>query len=282
MNAILILTDFSENASQAARAATLLIEKLHSDVVLYHTYYDSPEFLSYAGGTLLVDELALRKEDAIVKLDQLATTLRADIKHLSHGAFCPAIKYQCSEGPLRKNVSAILNKRDVELIVMGCPSGTDLSHLLFGSDTLSVMDAASRPVLVIPPKFDFGATKKITLATNFEPADIDAIAYLTRLCKNLGYELNVVHVNVYGENEDPSEKLAIQTFLDNQCISYNEIRGKNVMNRLGTLCEESRSDILAIIHYDNGFFSNIFRKSNTAQVVLNHPIPLLIIPGKLT
>lgn len=281
MNAILILTDFSENATQAARAATLLIEKLHSDVVLYHTYYDSPEFLSYAGGPLLVDELALRKEDAIVKLNQLATTLRADIKHLSNGAFCPAIECQCSEGPLRKNVSAILNKQDVELIVMGCPSGTDLSHLLFGSDTLSVMDAATRPVMVIPPKFDFGATKKITLATNFERADINAIAYLTRLCKNLGYELNVVHVNVYGQNEDPSEKLAIQTFLDNKFISYKEIRGKNVINRLGTLCEESRSDILAIIHYDNGFFSNIFRKSNTAQVILNHAIPLLVIPRKL-
>jgi len=38
MKNILVLTDFSENASAAAEAGLLLAGKMHADILLYNTY----------------------------------------------------------------------------------------------------------------------------------------------------------------------------------------------------------------------------------------------------
>ncbi|MBD1384618.1 hypothetical protein IDJ75_04950 [Mucilaginibacter rigui] len=68
MKKILMLTGFSENADHAAQTVAKVAPQLNTDILLYHTYYDHPILPTYAGGPLVVEEFAFRKEESTAKL----------------------------------------------------------------------------------------------------------------------------------------------------------------------------------------------------------------------
>jgi nucleotide-binding universal stress UspA family protein len=282
MNTILVLTDFSENANHAAQAAPLLAAKLHSDIIIFNSYYNHPVIPAYAGGPLAVDQLAFQKEDSTSALHQLARQLgyNGQVKE----EFKPQVHTQCGEGPLGNNLAAVINEKKVSFIVMGSSSNSPVNHLFFGSDTMDVVDHASCPVVIIPPKATLEKLKKITLGTAFEPFDNFAITYLANLSKKLGFELEVVHISVFEKYEDPDKEKALLRHikkLEDAGIIYKQIRGKEVIDRLNHLCKENGSDMLALVHYEHGLLSSIFKKSTTEKVLGHHHIPLMVIPADM-
>lgn len=282
MKTLLILTDFSKNAEHAAMSSVFLVEKLNVAVFLYHTYYDSPLIGAYAQGSMIIDEFSLLKEESLVNLNKLAIHLRSSIIHSSVQNFHPEIDFQCGEGSLGSNVAEILKEKEIEIIIMGASSRSTVHNSIFGSDTLSVIENSSRPVLIMPERSENQKIRKVTLATAFELEDLNAIAYLVELSKFFGYELEIVHVSPHAQTENPVKGKAIQTHIKaihQNNITYSEIHGKDVIKKLNSLCTENGSDMLALVHYKHGFFSNIFRKSNVEQAVLSHRIPLMVIPA---
>lgn len=284
MNNILVLTDFSENANHAAKAAPPLAAKLHSDIIIFNSYYNHPVIPAYAGGPLAVDELVFRKKDSTSGLHQLARQLG----HLHNGQakeeFKPQIHTQCGEGPLGNNLAAIINGKKTAFIVMGGSLNSPVNHLFFGSDTMDVVDHASCPVVIIPQEATLEKLKKITLATAFEPFDNFAITYLANLSKKLDFELEIVHISVFEKYEDPDKEKALLRHikkLEDSGIVYKQIRGKDVIERLNHLCKENGSDMLALVHYEHGFLSGIFKKSTTEKALGHQHIPLMIIPADI-
>jgi nucleotide-binding universal stress UspA family protein len=282
MKTILMLTDFSDNATHAARSAATVVEKLHTDILLFNTYYDHPILPTYGGGPLVVEEFVFRKEDSTAQLSHLAIQLRHVIADQTKNGFRPKTDYQSGEGSLGGNVAVILKEKQIDMIVMGGSTNSGLEHLFFGSDTLDVIDHANCPVLVIPPKASLKKLNKVTLATAFELADINAITYLVSVAKNIGFELEIVHVS--SSEEDSIKERAIHNHIlaiKQANVTYHQIRGKDVVKRLKRMCKENGSDILALVHYQHGFFAGIFRKSNTEQALSGNHLPIMIIPSKL-
>lgn len=282
MKTVLILTDFSENADHAARSAAKIGAKLKGDILLYNTCYNHSVLSTYAGGPWVVEELGFLKDESEARLDRLAIRL----EHLlSGGGFKPKIAYQCGDGPLGKNTAALIRENQIDLIVIGSRSDGTINHLIFGSDTMDVIRHASCPVLVIPPDAEMDTVKNLILATQFEEADINAINYLIALSKKLDLQLEVAHVSVLGEKDDPVKEEAIITHIDaikHKGVIYHNIRGNDVVKSLYGLCKNHGSAMLSMIHYQNGLLSGVFKKSATNTALNNQPIPLLIIPSKMS
>jgi nucleotide-binding universal stress UspA family protein len=284
MKTILMLTDFSENATHAARAAASIVEKLHTDILLFNTYYDHPILPAYGGGPMVVEEFVFRKEDSTAQLSHLAIQLRHVIADQTKNGFRSKTDYQSGEGSLGGNVEVILREKEIDMIVMGGSTNSGLEHLFFGSDTMDVIDHANCPVLVIPPKASLKKLNKVTLATAFELADINAITYLVGLAKNIGFELEIVHVSLSEKDEEPVKERAIHNHLlaiKQAHVTYQQIRGKDVIKRLKRMCNDNGSDILALVHYQHGFFADTFRKSNTEQALSGNHLPIMVIPSLL-
>jgi nucleotide-binding universal stress UspA family protein len=286
MKTVLMLTDFSANATHAAKSALMLVEKLDADILLYNTFHDLPVLPAYSAGPWVVEEYAFRKDESIAGLNHLAIQLRHILTTLTKDEYKPQIDYQCGDGPLGHNVSVIIKEKDVAFVVMGGSTNSTLNHFFFGSDTLAVIEHSPCPVLVIPPKSEVKKVKKVTLATAFELSDINAITYLVGLGKTFCFELEIVHVSPFEESENLAKEKAIYSHVDTikqtTNVTYQQIRGKDVINRLNRLCKDSGSDMLALVHYRHGFFSNIFNKSTTEKALVNHNIPLMIIPSVMT
>ncbi|MFD2873731.1 universal stress protein [Mucilaginibacter ximonensis] len=284
MKTILMLTDFSENADHAAKTTAKVALPLKADILLYHTYYDHPILPSYAGGPWVIDELVFRKDESTAKLSQLAIQLRQMMAELAKDGFKPKIDYQCGEGSLGKNTAAIIRENNIGLVVIGSRTGSAIDHLIFGSDTMDVIDHANCPVLIIPLKAELNAPKKVTLAISFELSAINAISYLIDLGKQLGFHLEIVHVSLREEKDDPVKEGAILAYINSikqQDITYREISGKNVTQQLSSLCKGDGSDLLALVHHRDGFFSGLFDRSTTAAALDNQHIPLMVIPAEM-
>jgi nucleotide-binding universal stress UspA family protein len=167
---------------------------------------------------------------------------------------------------------------------MGASARSTIHNLFFGSDTLSVIENSSRPVLIIPAKKEMNNIQKVTLATAFELEDLNAINYLVQLGKILHYELDIVHVSVQGQGDNMVKQKAIRTHLDvmeQNNFTCHEVHGKDVIKRLNKHCTATGSDMLVLVHRQYGFFSNIFDKSNAEKAVLSHRIPLMVIPAAM-
>ena len=284
MNTILILTDFSDNAAHAATSGLFLSGKLNADILLFNTYLKFSETFTYAGGSVLVDDLVRWKAESSEKLDKLAEKLTAAIALVDTQQGKPSIFCRSDEGNLGSNVESIIKQRDIELVVMGARSGSTIEHVFFGSDTGDVIQQSTRPVLVISPEAEIKQLKKVVFATDFEEADMKALNYLVKLGELFHFAIEIIHVVNPAKKDETKGRDEIDFIkklgqLQYPGITYTEIGGTDVITRLNRLCTEDGPELLALVHHRHSFLMRILHQSTTAKALSNQTIPLLIFPS---
>src|SRR3569832_1600564 len=78
MKAILILSDFSENAAHAALSGVMLSKSLHTNILLFNTTVSQQVLPDYAGGPTVMDEfnfLEKESQDNLLKVSDSLTPL---------------------------------------------------------------------------------------------------------------------------------------------------------------------------------------------------------------
>ncbi|WP_295648829.1 universal stress protein [uncultured Mucilaginibacter sp.] len=286
MKTILLLTDFSENANHAALSAIKLCSKLHANLLLFNNHVALPVTSYYGAGPWVPDDPMEHGSERKEKLAKVADKLTLYVKHLDAQHYKPVITHQCGEGELGQNVRTVVHENNIELIVMGASTDSTIDHILNGSDTSKVIDHSDRPILVIPPNTSFKNFSKITLATDFNGADLNAIRYLVKLGKVFNAHLEIVHVDPLdkkGAAEDEREagfKSMVES-LNYTNLTYTAIKGKDIVKRLNRLCDDTASDVLSVIYYPHTFFIRMLHQSVAKKVLINQKIPLLIVPSAL-
>lgn len=283
MKTILILTDFTENATHAALSGVMLSENLHANILLFNANTSQPVIPQYAGGgPTVIDDLSYWEDESKERLGELSEHLMAMSNPQKRK---PSIHVQCGEGSMGDIIKHILHQKDIELIVMGARAGSTIEHILTGSETISVINHSTRPVLVVPLNAGLKKLKKVIFATDFEEADVKGIHYLVKLGKLFNYRLDIVHVSLLGEkNTLDSEKE--EAFLSQLAglkygIRYKEIEGEEVISTLNSLCDETGTDLLALGHHQRSLFTSLFRQSTTKKALLSQKTPLLVFPSKM-
>jgi len=286
MKSILILTDFTENAAHAALSGIILSKKLHSNLLLLNVNPSQPVIPQYAGGPTVVEDFGFWEKESREKLHQLSETLEALLIQSDPQHSKPAIFVECGEGNVGIMVRELIKQKDIEMIVMGARAGSTMDHILTGSETISVVDHATRPVLVVPKNADLNKLSKVIFATDYNETDMNGIHYLVKLGKLFNFHLIIVHVNLFNDKDILKMKKE-EIFLNHvkrlkyPHISFREITGKEVTHRLNTLCDETGADLLSVMHYKNSFLKRLFKHSTTHKALSGQRIPLLIFPAEL-
>ncbi|MBS1525814.1 MAG: universal stress protein [Bacteroidetes bacterium] len=280
MKNLLVLTDLTENADHAAFSAVALGRKMHTNILLFHTEIVQPVAPEYVGPPTLMD--TIEDEENLEKLQNLTETLT---RHAQSGSdWKPEVHFQQGVGSLAYQVDDIEKENNIEMIVMGCREGGRIDHFLTGSETFSVVDHSSRPVLLIPHESRLINIRKVLFATNYTDGDVAIVRYLIKLGHMFNFTLEIVHINLLDEN-DITRNLRELEFMRHMHqmptagIIYKEAYGKNITRRLNRLCQESKADILAFSHYRDSFFSRLFRRSITRKAISAQTLPLLIFPA---
>ena len=137
---ILVPTDFSENAANAARFAVELGRNMASSVVLYHAcrvpVLASNEMMIAASNT----DLERESKD---RLRQFADRLQSETGYLN-------IDVRISSGFAVDEIKELVEHEDFDLVVMGTKGATRLQSMLIGSNTADVISHCHCPVLAVP------------------------------------------------------------------------------------------------------------------------------------
>jgi nucleotide-binding universal stress UspA family protein len=283
MKNILVLTDFSKNADNAAEFGLELGSKLQANLMLFNTYVTNSA-VPFVGEPWEAEDLIWGEDDSKDNLNKTASRLKNLGAEWDSNAYKPVIFCDNGEGKLGTIIPHIIHKHQIELVVMGARSSNPDDDNLFGSDLSSVIQKSTRPVFVLSSGIQPGQIRKVVFATAFDKADMKAIHYLVKLGEVLNFELQIIHIvhpNAAGAAKSKKE-IALEeqvARLQYPQIIYYEVKGDDIVENILRIYSESNAGILALVHHQHSFIARLFHQSVTQKMLGKQNVPLLIFPS---
>ena len=283
MRKILVPTDFSEPAYNAARYAINLARVIKADIALCHAMLIPvesplvqsswpPDYLSVKNQS---EEGLQFLSSSLIEKESLS-----DHKELK----VTQIAFVAEVGSVADIVSNIVDYEDIDLVVMGLRGKSIEGNRFIGSNSLRVINKAVTPVILVPDHATFTIIKKIAFATDLTSSDIDVIQALSDLARNFNAEILITHVSRkkvdYQEHQREIDDFMneVRCKINYDLVYYRHINKDNVNSGLKWLIENSGVDMLVMVHRQRSFFSGLFKSSHTQKLAKHIQIPLLVYP----
>ncbi len=277
MMRIVLPTDFSKNAFNAIEYAAILFKDTTCVFYLLHAYTPPIYRVDYTLGSPgllgLPDGHKYRAEAALDKTRKQIKSKHDNPRHeyVTHAAF----------NTLEDEIKTVVNKENIDLVIMGTQGATGAKEILFGSNTVHVLNKAIVPVLAIPSDFEFNLPKRILFPTDYEvdytKTDFDL---LLELSKSWGSKFHVMHVSppdgltaLQKKNKTGLEKLMRES---NHQI--HDLPDQGLIEAINMFQEELPVDMLVMVKNKHSFLERLFVEPVIKNIGLHSKIPFLVLP----
>lgn len=270
MKKVFLPTDFSDNARQSLDYAAQLFSDEGVEFILIHTYDPVPT-PAYVTSSKLAETI---EEDSLEDLEKEQRYLSDKIQNSD--SRIRIISRRGALATVLKNSGAI---NQIDLIIMS-PRGEGQSQG-YGSNTLAVMRSSQIPVLVIMEDKHFYPFNKILFAADLVGYSEDTLAFpLDFFVRQYNSNIEVVHFGLE-ESDEKSEVMAelVKTFGEERTHA-EFIQEENVLDGLNNSIQNHKPDLLVLVNRHRWFFSKLFIKSVTRNMIVDSPIPILILHDK--
>lgn len=270
---LLILTDFFEAADRALAYATSLAGPLDARQVLLHVRRDSvldPETFTgrFSNNGQNVVDMALHS--LVSNLPEPAT---AEVGH----------------GRVAEAVAEAVRRHQPALVVLGRPDTEDTPDELVSTTALDLLRAAPAPMLVVPNAV--AAThppRRVLLAVDAEEFSLGPHTRAMRhLLNGLHAEVTVLHVT-QEENTAVAEaellKIVRQLDLTSDLAAPVRTLSRQAPDAADAIISAAQPadfDMVLVVARQRSYFSDLFHRSVTAQVLLHSAVPVLVLPAQV-
>lgn len=277
MKTILMLTDFSQVANNAAYYAVHMAQALHATLLLVHARKaNSVQLPSKSNGY----ENNFQK--SVVKLNELKCRLQQFAESRHH--YLPRIVLISRGGNLPESVAHIIHNKKIDLIMMGAHPSDDASSFLFGHHVFEVVSNACCPVLMVPSIANFTYIKDIYFATDLRYCDLEAVLSLVSFAEVFKARVTLLHVGADGL-PDLLKNEATAIFLDTvavkikyKVLSFIFIEGKNAEGVLNHVIANHAIDILVSDSRRYHFIKRLFAQHSKTKRNTYIRLPLMVMP----
>ncbi len=267
---LLILTDFFRAADEALDYATNLAAPLGARLMLLHVRRDSildPEMFT---GQLsdLSQEATARALSRVT--DNLAVPVMAEIGH----------------GRVASAVADAVSRHHPLLVVLGRPDYSKTPDELVQTTALDLLRTAPYPMLVVPHALaNSTLPRRVLLAVDGEDFTLGSHAgAMHHLLHALGAELTVLHVA-----PDAAPDVSAEEVLDSVRRTGLGIDLPSPMRYLHTVAarpadgilhaaQGGNIDLVIVLARPRSFWGQLFHHSVTSEVLLQSPVPVLVLP----
>jgi nucleotide-binding universal stress UspA family protein len=276
MQAIIVPTDFSPNAYNAARYAIALATDFRATkVVLYNAFQpyvsEDPELgLPYQTD---MDEFKQISEDGLMKMnDVLQQEMPPSI----------ALEYESDYNIITGGVADACEKYNAGLIVMGITGGeSKLEETIIGSNAVNVSKDSKIPVIIVPAEATYSGLKKVLLAVDFKKvAETTPVAAIKKLLDGTNAQLDVLHVET-GTNDTEAaldtEKNIFNDLFNGYNPQYHFIKGETFTDAINQFAVENKTDLIIVVPKKHNLFESIFKRSHTKALAFHSHIPIITI-----
>lgn len=282
MKNILVPTDFSVAAENAAHYAIALAKKLKADVTLCNAYKvpaNAPMAAQVAWP--LVQESDIERDigdspsQLLEKLEVKSCTVDDD--------FCPQIRFESEKGPVCKVVHKLVERQKSDLVVMGMAGAGQIVQWALGSNSKTMIDEADFPVLYVPYAAKFKPIEKIAFASNLSTDDLKPLLYLCEIAKTMNAEIIVYHIT-----SSEIERIEHEKGIDNESfthvvsnLGYSKISFENILHSdihegFKWIRNNKEIDLIAIVHRQHTLLDKLVNGSYAHKLSRFTQVPLLI------
>ena len=282
MKSILLPTDFSPAADNAATYAVELARQLNSTINLAYVA-DQSLLAESEGGSLVYQGGANQVVTPSVRhLHQKLSLLSRCLQDKSEGKI--GVDYLVRSGHPEEeivNMSAIM---DPALIIMGTRQEKEGFNRLDGSVTAHTIEHAKVPVLAIPQNVQFEPVKKILYASYFDSRDKDALLRILRMFYPEEIHLQVVYFfddkgisfskEIYRSIEQElKDHIAPNYQLAN--VDIEVVESSNAVEALNKMAEEESFQWMVSMTHKRTEMTRITDPSFTKELMFLAKTPLL-------
>lgn len=276
MKNILIPTDFSKNALHALQYVQELHKRERIHCFLLHTYAEEVYRDHWKATSEKIEEVKKeKKEHAEKKLDQLLQTITNHAPNPLHHFETVALLNKLVDG-----VNALVNEKNIDLVVMGTKGETSNHKTTFGSYTLEVFKYVRCPVLAIPEACRCEPPKTILFPTDY------TLTYQQRELKLLGdvageskAEIHCLYITDSKplSPKQKENKLFLKETLPQACLFFETTPTKNKAETIVNCIEEHKAGMLVMVNERRSFFENMLYGSTLDVLGLQIKTPFLVM-----
>ena len=280
MHTIIVPTDFSNTATNAAAYAVHFANQVNVKRILLFHAYELPVALDPLMPGVQMLELDTFKDAAIKNLNNFRDQLISTFPN-SNIQFDVAVEY----GSITNGLLMLAEKEKIELIIMGITGGGALEETLIGSNTTSVARVLGVPVLIIPPNATFMIVEKIMLACDFDQADkFIPVGIIREILNDTKAKLLVFNVEVDLEDNERKypativgEGFAVHTLLQEFNPEYHFAQNSDYVLGINEFAETHGVSMIISVPKKKTFFEKLFIKSSTKKLAFHTHLPLLVV-----
>jgi nucleotide-binding universal stress UspA family protein len=269
MKTILVTTDFSPAALNAAKYAKDMAVAIDADILLLHVYQMPISYGEIPSPVALNPEDM--RQDAEKKINELKQQLIPEKGSIN-------IKAEVRMGAFPLELQVICESIRPYAVIMGSQGTTAGERLLLGSHTIYAMKHLMWPLIAVPQGASFSTVKKIGLACDFDKVvDITPVDEIKTLVNDFNAELHVLNTgrrDVF-KPELVFESGLIQEMLETLKPEYHFITNENTENGILDFVEKNHIDLLIVLPKRHSLLDKLIHKSHTKQLILHSRVPVM-------
>jgi nucleotide-binding universal stress UspA family protein len=273
---ILVPTDFSTLSKVAVQYAVKMANQIDGNITLLHVITNVAEPIR----SDLTQRIKSVERDIIAKAEKDFARILKDVeKHhkTSNDIVC---KVQKGDS-FSSTVKAFAKKNRSGLIVMGTRGASGVAKYVLGSNTVSVLEGSSIPVLAVPENADFKTFKNVVYASDLKHFQREVKVMIPYL-KTFDSTLHVLHVT---EKAKEVEKLhdSVKDSLkkaDYRKSTVTVESGKKIDVAIDKFVHHLKADLVIMFTHKRNFYEKLFDRSITKKMAFQSKTPLLAFKSK--
>jgi nucleotide-binding universal stress UspA family protein len=266
MNTILLATDYSPVAQNAAVYALHLAHHLQADLELVHSYIIPFAYTDSPVPLLNIDEIQKIAEDS----------MEAKIRQLQQlNTYGVRISHKIIAGDIIECLEEVIKEQPPLLVVMGT-YGAGSDSFLWGSVAVKALRTLKAPVLAIPAEANWQPVRKIGFSADYQQiSEQTPVTEIMIWLNQMDATLEVIHV------DKPEQLFPVPALLTEQLQDlrpvYHSLIHEHIEDAVAEFILNHKIDWLLVIPKKHGFFENLFHKSRTKGIAQTSNVPVLAL-----
>lgn len=272
MKTIIVPTDFSKNADNAAEYAVQMALHFGDKVLLMHAYESPVPISAYELESIHFESMKGYVEK------RLAEQKAGLLEKFGQDIVIDTVAFN---GHLIERISELYTSPEAKLAVIGL-TGAGMANFFLGSNTLSIVNGVGRTVLTVPPYAPFKPVKKIVFA--FDLWHVEATLPLQRIERLMGMlhaellVLNVVKPNHESADAWQEGKQKLATLMGNIPYTFHTINSRKIVPAITEFAKEQQADLIAIVPRTHDFLEDLLGENHTKALLFHSGVPILTMP----
>jgi nucleotide-binding universal stress UspA family protein len=280
MKTIIVPTDFSTTATNAADYAVHFAQQVKAErIVLLHAY-EIPVAIDPMMPGIQIPEIDGFRESAEKRLYQFRANLL--LKYSNTGL---VFDIHAVYGSILSALEDFAENNPIELVIMGITGGGALEETLIGSNTVHIAEHSHIPLIIVPAKSSFKPIQKLLFACDFNDAEkYIPVNQIEKMQQLTGAALMVFNIEAEPDEFEQTfpgtimgESFAVHTILEKLNPSYHFSHDENFIEGVNHFVDEQQIDLVITVPKEHNFFAQLFASSHTKKLAFHSHVPILVL-----